>query len=138
MASASFGPLQPGSWLISILAGFGAVPSNFTVPLTLAAVAGSIGVAAPAGAACCSDVVLVDCSVFAFLLHAVSRLIANNRLTVIIAKHVFFIMSAPFLESLGSTNIDTNGRRGAFTKPFILPRTTAAERRRCTDVARGL
>src|SRR5262249_44448483 len=33
---------------MSILAGFGAAPSNLTVPLTLAAVAGSIGVAAGA------------------------------------------------------------------------------------------
>ena len=43
--SASLVPLQPGSWLMSIFAGFGAVPSNFTVPLTVATVAGSIGVA---------------------------------------------------------------------------------------------
>src|SRR6202011_5892488 len=99
MFSASFVPLQPGSWLMSILAGFGAVPSNFTVPLTVAAVAGSIGVAAPAGATCFSVVVLEDCSVFSFLLHAVRMPIASIP-TVIIAKHVFFMMSAPFLESL--------------------------------------
>src|ERR671924_213143 len=35
---------------MSILTAFGASPSNFTVPLTLAAVAGSIGVAAGAAA----------------------------------------------------------------------------------------
>src|SRR5258707_7386302 len=40
---------QPGSWLISILEAFGAVPSNLTVPLIVAAVAGSIGVAGCAG-----------------------------------------------------------------------------------------
>src|ERR1700730_9039930 len=47
--SATFPPWQFGSWLISILAGLGAMPSNFTVPLTAAAVAGSIGVAAGGG-----------------------------------------------------------------------------------------
>src|SRR5216683_6602025 len=59
MFSAVFEPWQLESWLISILAAFGAAPSNFTVPLTLAAVAGSIGVAAgaAAGAAGCSSAV---------------------------------------------------------------------------------
>src|SRR5258707_4544654 len=50
MFSAVFEPAQLESWLMSILAGLGAAPSNFTVPLTLAAVAGSIGVAAGAPA----------------------------------------------------------------------------------------
>jgi len=36
---------------MSIFDGFAAVPSNFTVPFTVAAVAGSIGVAAGAVAA---------------------------------------------------------------------------------------
>src|SRR6266404_9574356 len=44
--SAVFVPLQAGSWLMSIFAGLAAVPSRLTVPLTLATVAGSIGVAA--------------------------------------------------------------------------------------------
>src|SRR2546425_4903725 len=43
--SATLVPLQAGSWLMSILAALGASPSNFTVPVMLAAVAGSIGVA---------------------------------------------------------------------------------------------
>jgi hypothetical protein len=47
---------------MSIIAAFGGTPSNFTVPLTLAAVAGSMGAATPAGAAAggaagCSSVV---------------------------------------------------------------------------------
>src|ERR1700722_8793888 len=45
-----FMPLQAGSWLMSIFAIFGAAPVKVTVPLTVAAVAGSIGVAAGAGA----------------------------------------------------------------------------------------
>src|SRR5258708_25043388 len=67
--SALFGPLQAGSWLMSIFAALGAVPARLTVPLTLAAVAGSIGAAAGAaplpGAAGCSSL--------GFLLHAVVR-----------------------------------------------------------------
>src|SRR6266403_4361647 len=70
MFSAVFEPAQLESWLMSILAGLGAAPSNFTVPLTLAAVAGSIGVAAGAaagaGAAGCSSAV-------SFLPHPASR-----------------------------------------------------------------
>src|ERR1700730_10485385 len=68
--SAVLEPAQLGSWLMSILAGLGAAPSNFTVPLTVAAVAGSIGVAAgPAaglGAAGCSSAV-------SFLPHPTNR-----------------------------------------------------------------
>src|SRR2546430_671138 len=56
--SAVFVPEQFGSWLISIFAARGAAPSNFTVPLTPAAVAGSIGAAAgAAGLAGCSSAV---------------------------------------------------------------------------------
>src|SRR5258705_11885688 len=61
MFSAVFEPAQLESWLMSILAGLGAAPSNFTVPLTLAAGSGAIGVAAVAaaglGAAGCSSAV---------------------------------------------------------------------------------
>src|SRR5437660_10328879 len=39
-------PLQAGSWLMSILAGLGTAPPYVAVPLTVAAVAGSIGVEA--------------------------------------------------------------------------------------------
>src|ERR1700690_3607013 len=51
MVSAVLVPLQAPSWLISILEALGAAPSNFTVPLIEATVAGSMGVAAAAGAA---------------------------------------------------------------------------------------
>src|ERR1700756_4710308 len=75
MFSAVFEPAQLGSWLMSILAGFGATPSNFTVPLTLAAVAGWMGVAAGAaaglGAAGCSSAV-------SFLPHPASRTTASE------------------------------------------------------------
>src|SRR6266849_3392642 len=66
--SAVFGPLQTGSWLMSIFAALGAVPARLTMPLTLAAVAGSIG--ASAGAAALPGA--ADSSL-GFLLHAVSR-----------------------------------------------------------------
>src|SRR6202047_4773208 len=68
--SAVFGPLQAGSWLMSIFAALGAVPARLTVPLTLAAVAGSIGVAAGADVAAVPGA--ADSSL-GFLLHAVSR-----------------------------------------------------------------
>src|SRR5580704_8901050 len=66
--SAVFGPLQAGSWLMSIFAAFGAAPARLTEPLTLAAVAGSIGAAAGAAA----PLGAADSSL-GFLLHAVSR-----------------------------------------------------------------
>src|SRR5579864_266270 len=83
---------------MSIFEAFGAVPSNLTVPLTVAAVAGSMGVAAGAAD---SAGALFDCSVFSFLLHAAS--VNNTHIasvpTAIVAQPVFlfiFIMS-PFL-----------------------------------------
>jgi hypothetical protein len=93
--SAVFVPLQAGSWLISIFAALGAVPSRLTVPLTLAAVAGSIGVAAGAapllGAA--------DSSGFGFLLHAVNRTrpTTAQRPRVTIHGFLFIIVPAPFM-----------------------------------------
>src|SRR5258707_14546883 len=69
--SAVFGPLQAGSWVMSIFAALGAVPARLTVPLTLAAVAGSIGAAAGADVAAVPGP--AGCSSLRFLLHAVSR-----------------------------------------------------------------
>src|ERR1700730_12272739 len=89
--SAVLEPAQLGSWLMSILAGLGAAPSNFTVPLTLAAVAGSIGVAAgaAAGAAGCSSAV-------SFLLHPASNTTPNKTDTFQIACDCFvFILFLP-------------------------------------------
>src|SRR6202011_357398 len=96
MFSASFVPLQAGSWLMSILDGFGAVPSNFTVPLTVATVAGSMGVAAGAAD---SAVLLSDCSVFSFFFPAanVSRATRARILSVFVVQPVFLFMMSPFL-----------------------------------------
>jgi hypothetical protein len=69
---------------MSILAGLGAVPSNLTVPLTVATVLGSMG-AAVAGAAVPS-VVFSDCSVFSFLLHAPKM---STQPTARIARNAF-------------------------------------------------
>src|ERR1700730_5791655 len=93
MFSAVFEPAQLGSWLISILAAFGAAPSNFTVPLMLAAVDGSIGVAAGAaaglGAAGCSAAV-------SFLPHPASRTTASKTDRLQIASDCFvFILFLP-------------------------------------------
>src|ERR1700757_3808689 len=91
--SAVFEPLQLGSWLMSILAGFGAAPSNFTVPLTLAAVAGSMGVGAGADAG-----VAAGCSVVASLLPP--QPIRTNaskagRLQPAIHLFVFIVVATP-------------------------------------------
>jgi hypothetical protein len=77
---------------MSILAALGAVPSNFTVPLTLATVAGSMGVAA-AGAAACSAALEAGAS--SFLLHAASTKSAHNA-SVMIVQLVFLFMMSPF------------------------------------------
>src|ERR1700687_897808 len=92
--SAVFEPAQLESWLMSILAALGAAPSNFTLPLTLAAVAGSIGVAAGAaagaGAAGCS-------SVDSFLPHPASRTSASKAGKLQIAIHLLVFMLLPHL-----------------------------------------
>src|SRR5208282_6867298 len=88
-------PLQAGSWVMSIFAAVGAAPSSVTVPLTLAAVAGSIGVAAGAGAAILLGA--ADCS-SGFLLHAVrTRPTITHRPRV--TNHCFrFFISYTFPE----------------------------------------
>src|SRR5581483_655744 len=95
MVSATLSPLQAESWLISILPGLGAVPSYFTVPLMVATVAGSIGLAAGAGVAAFSSVALEDCSVFSFLLHAPSSSRLARQTSASTASHVFLIMMSP-------------------------------------------
>ena len=82
---------------MSILDAFGAEPSNLTVPLTVAAVAGSIGVAAPAGAADSAGV-LLDCSVFSFLLQAPSASNAQiASMPAVVVQPVLLFMMSPFL-----------------------------------------
>src|SRR6266851_3033256 len=87
--SAMLVPLQAGSWLMLILAALGASPSSFTVPLTLAAVAGSIGVAAGAAAlgvaAGCS-------SVLSFLPHPARRTSPSKVGKLQTAMDVFVFM----------------------------------------------
>src|ERR1700680_1544354 len=99
MVSAVLVPLQAASWLISILEGFGAEPSSFTVPLTAATVLGSIGVAA--GAGCAMDEGAEDCDSFvsSFLLQPTSSQRPRRQSTPNIATDVFFFMMWPFLES---------------------------------------
>src|SRR5271169_4666198 len=87
-------PLQAGSWLMSIFASLGATPSKLTVPLTLATVAGSIGVAAGAGVAAVLGA--AACSSEGFLLHAVrTRPTITHRPRA--TSHCFrFFISYPF------------------------------------------
>src|SRR4029077_2195109 len=90
--SAVFGPLQAGSWLMSIFAALGAVPARLTVPLTLAAVAGSIGAAA--GAAALPGA--ADSSL-GFLLHAVSRTRATTAHMLRVTNDCFRFMISLYL-----------------------------------------
>src|SRR5579864_870886 len=62
-------PLQAGSWLMSIFAGLGAVPLNLTVPLTVATVLGSMGVAGAALVAALVSFAELSCD-SSFLLQA--------------------------------------------------------------------
>src|SRR5262249_2102213 len=113
-------PLQAGSWLMSILAGFGAAPSSLTVPETEATVAGSIGVAAGAGAAAFSSGAFEDCSVFSFLLHPASTSRPRTPRRPDKANHFFrFMISQPFLVVLR-----------LLAKPYILSRSTDSCRAR--------
>jgi hypothetical protein len=57
---------------MSIFTGLGAAPANVTVPVTVAAVAGSIGVEAAAGFASDDGDELCSSFVFSFLLHPIS------------------------------------------------------------------
>src|SRR5262249_3092786 len=86
---------QAGSWLISIFTGFGAAPAKVTVPVTVAAVAGSIGAEAAAGFA--SDDEPVPCSsfVFSFLLHPANSKSPTQRPKRIVQSLRFMI--PPFL-----------------------------------------
>jgi hypothetical protein len=83
---------------MSILEGLGAVPSNFTVPLMVATVEGSIGVAGCAGAADSAGA-LLDCSVFSFLLQParINSEHSANAMTAILVQPVFLFMMSPFL-----------------------------------------
>ncbi len=83
---------------MSIFGAFGAVPSNFTVPLMVATVAGSIGVAAGAEAAGCSAVGL-DCWSFLFLAarRQHQQCAQSQHDDVIPAQPVFLFMMSPFL-----------------------------------------
>src|ERR1700730_7548674 len=93
MFSAVFEPWQLESWLMSIFAGLGAAPSTFTVPTTIATVAGSIGVAAGAaaglGAVGCSSAV-------SFLPHPASKTTPSKADRLQIANDFFvFILFLP-------------------------------------------
>src|SRR5579863_9203441 len=97
MVSALLAPLQAASWLISILAGLGAMPSSFTCPLMLPTVLGSIGVAAGAGGAAFSSVAFDDCS--SFLLHP-TRSASPRQSSAKIAIQFFLVIMSPFREYL--------------------------------------
>ena len=74
---------------MSIFAGFGGAPSNFTVPLTVAAVAGSIGAAGVVAA----GLEAVGCSsAGSFLLHPATKRMAMRTMNPEIVLVVFFFI----------------------------------------------
>src|SRR5712691_6597798 len=87
--SATLVPLQAGSWLMSILAALGASPTKFTVPLMLAAVAGSIGVAGAAALGVAAG------SVLSFLPHPARRARLKEAAKTQTAIEVFFSIFLP-------------------------------------------
>src|SRR6266481_3397956 len=93
--SAVLVPLQAGSWLMSILAALGASPSNFTVPLILAAVAGSMGVAGAAAGAEAAGVAAG--SVPSFLPHPATRTRPNEAAKPQTAIEVFVFIFSTYL-----------------------------------------
>src|SRR5437899_13005893 len=88
-------PLQAGSWLMSILAGLGTAPPYVAVPLTVAAVAGSIGVeavfASLAAEVACSSLV------FSFLLQPTSSANAKSQSSPSVAARFVVSTISPFL-----------------------------------------
>src|SRR5713101_9937009 len=96
--SAVFEPLQAGSWLMSIFAALGAVPARLTVPLTLAAVAGSIG--AEAGADVAAVPGAADSSL-GFLLHALSRTRPTSAHRPRVSNDCFRFMISLYLSGIG-------------------------------------
>src|SRR5580700_2411981 len=146
-------PLQPGSWLISIFDAFGAGPSNLTVPLIIATVAGSMGVAAGADMAGCSAAEF-EAGASSFLLHAtVAKSAKNtNEPIAVPVQPVFLFMMSSFLfeavANLKSFVIPSEPERtrprpeesASALPPEILPRTSAhhmQRRRRRLPVIAG-
>src|ERR1700716_2284671 len=76
---------------MSILAALGAAPSNFTVPLTLAAVAGSMGAAAGPAVGLVAGCSSAD----SFLPHPARRTIPSKADRLQIAKVCFFFILFP-------------------------------------------
>src|SRR5580693_5429005 len=103
MFSAVFEPAQFGSWLMSILAAFGAAPSNFTVPLTEPTVAGSMGVAVGAGVAATEG---AGCS-SSFLPHPAIK--TRPGKTQIASHFLVFMMSPHLASNLKLAQIFTRG-----------------------------
>jgi hypothetical protein len=83
---------------MSIFDAFGAGPSNLTVPLMVATVAGSMGVAAGADMAGCSAIEF-EAGASSFLLHAASTSSAHKASmpTVILVQPVLLFMMSSFL-----------------------------------------
>src|SRR5437660_12706353 len=83
-------PLQAASWLMAILAGLGAAPPYVAVPLTVAAVAGSVGVEA-VFASFAGEVAGASLG-FSFLLQRTGSAKAKRQSSPRVAAHSFVFM----------------------------------------------
>jgi hypothetical protein len=94
-----------GSWLMSIVAGLGAVPSNLTVPLIVAAVAGSIGVA---GAVVAAGLDAAGCSSgVSFLLHPAGKRSKHSAASMqLVIQIVLFMSCSLFFDFLSSRKLN--------------------------------
>src|SRR5437016_10303826 len=104
---------------MSIFCAFGAVPPKVTVPLTLAAVAGSTG--AEVAACFASELGEVPCSslVFSFLLQPAS---SPSRQSRNIAVHNFLFMMSPFRQvCVSNQNYENQKLMWAGVRPVQAP-----------------
>src|SRR5271165_1079175 len=94
---------------MSILEALGAGPSNLTVPLTVATVAGSIGVAGAAAAGCSAAGLAAGAS--SFLLQAASASSTHNASAAKLTRiNLLFIEGRPLCDLFSLTIVASNRR----------------------------
>src|SRR5271165_285640 len=114
---------------MSILEALGAGPSNLTVPLTVATVAGSIGVAGAAAAGCSAAGLAAGAS--SFLLQAASASSTHNASATKPTRfNLLFMEGRPLCDFVLVDWLRATGAQAAATRRYslrnaILPRTSA-------------
>src|SRR5258708_3423487 len=104
---------------MSIFCAFGAAPLKVTVPLTLAAVAGSTGAEVAAGFISEVGAVLCSSLVFSFLLHPASN---PSRQSRNIAAQSFLFMCRPFVRIMSLTVVFCGAQHSTANHRCLLPK----------------